>query len=107
MLTQRHGETAVKGNGDSTVGGEGRAPFQTAKRKSGGRRAAESKCGQNAILEGIGGELRRGSHTSAAWRAYSALWPAGGGAARPSPEHAPGSRPCPAPPRTTVAALPD
>ena len=82
MLTQRRGETAAQGNGDSAVGGEGRAPFHTAKRKPGGPRAAKSKRGQNAILGGIRGELRRGSHTRAAWRAYSALWPAGGGAGR-------------------------
>lgn len=57
MLTQRRGETAAQGNGDSTVCGEGRAPCHTAKRKSGGRRAAESKVWAERDL----GRSRRGT----------------------------------------------
>ena len=83
----------MKGNGDSTVGGEGRAPFQTAKRKSGGRRAAEIKCGQNAILEGIGGELRRGSYTRQPGGPIAHFGQQGAG----QPIHHPSTLPAPGP----------
>ena len=70
MLTQRRRETAAQGNGDSTVCGEGRAPCHRAKRKSGGRRAAEGKVWAERGLGRHRGERRRGSHP----RSLEGLW---------------------------------
>ena len=63
---------------------------QSASPEDGGPRRV--RCGQSATSGGIEGSCGA-AHTRAAWRAYGAPWPAGGGAARPSRERAPAPGP--------------